>query len=126
MSGIQNIIARETTTDRDRERGRLNQHSDVVNRECWLRPTGARRPIAHPRSTTSPQHRDTNVSLTHHFIGLSSVGDIADERHPHTDDDRHSRTTNRRPRRGRRSGGRRTDDGEPVGEALARDPDDTE
>ena len=24
----------------------LNQHSDVVNRECWLRPTGARRPIA--------------------------------------------------------------------------------
>ena len=43
---IQNIIARETTTDRDRERGRLNQHSDVVNRECWLRPTGARRPIA--------------------------------------------------------------------------------
>jgi len=40
------IIARETTTDRDRERGRLNQHSDVVNRECWLRPTGARRPIA--------------------------------------------------------------------------------
>ena len=42
---IQNIIARETTTDRDRERGRLNQHSDVVNRECWLRPTGARRPI---------------------------------------------------------------------------------
>jgi hypothetical protein len=46
MSGIQDIIARETTTDRDRERGRLNQHSDVVNRECWLRPTGARRPIA--------------------------------------------------------------------------------
>ena len=44
--GYQNIIARETTTDRDRERGRLNQHSDVVNRECWLRPTGARRPIA--------------------------------------------------------------------------------
>ena len=41
MSGIQNIIARETTTDRDRERGRLNQHSDVVNRECWLRPTGS-------------------------------------------------------------------------------------
>jgi hypothetical protein len=75
MSGIQNIIARETTTDRDRERGRLNQHSDVVNRECWLRPTGARRPIA-----------------------LDYVDQVEVL----------------------------TDDGEPVGEALARDPDDTE
>jgi hypothetical protein len=46
MSGIHDVIARETTVGRDRERGRLNQHSDVVNRECWLRPTGARRPIA--------------------------------------------------------------------------------
>ena len=75
MSGIQDIIARETTTDRDRERGRLNQHSDVVNRECWLRPTGARRPIA-----------------------LDYVDQVEVL----------------------------TDDGEPVGEALARDPDVTD
>ena len=50
------------TTDRDRERGRLNQHSDVVNRECWLRPTGARRPIAHP---AAPRHHNTETPTYH-------------------------------------------------------------
>jgi len=101
-----------------------------------------------PRSTTSPQHRDTNVSLTHHFIGLSSVGDIADERHPTptttatvelpTDalaavDDRAADEHLTDPEDVREVAldyvdqvEVLTDDGEPVGEALARDPDDTE